>query len=85
MSEFLLASHGGEVARQNLDNQVALVEALKQARIASGISEEMAAEALGITVSLLQAVEGFRVDLTLTDLRQYAYACNAVIEYDIKH
>ena len=84
MSKFLLATNGGDLAKANLDNQVALIGELRQARIDAGISIEQAAETLGIAPSLVEAVEGFRVDLTLTDLRQYAYACNAVIEYVVQ-
>lgn len=84
MSQFFLATSGEGRARKNLDNQINLIAGLKQARIDSGITVEQAADTLGITVSLLEAVEGFRVDLSMTDLRQYAYACNAVIEYSIQ-
>lgn len=84
MTEFFLATSGGDVAQKNLDSQIALIQALRESRVASGISIEKAADTLGISVSLLEAVEGFRVDLSMTDLRQYAYACNAVIEYSIQ-
>lgn len=83
MSQFLLETNGGDIATENLNSQVALIEALRQSRIDSGISLDEAAHTLGISVSLLEAVEGFRVDLSMTDLRQYAYACNAVIEYSV--
>lgn len=84
MTEFFLATNGGDLAQKNLDNQITLIQALRQSRIESGISVEKAADTLGVSVSLVEAVEGFRVDLSMTDLRQYAYACNAVIEYSIK-
>lgn len=84
MTEFFLATNGGDLAQKNLDSQIALIQSLRQSRISSGISVEQAAETLGIATSLLEAVEGFRVDLSMTDLRQYAYACNAVIEYEVK-
>lgn len=83
MSKFFLDTNGGDLSWVNLNHQVKLINDLRQARIDAGISLEEAAEKLGITVSLLEAVEGNRVELSLTDLRQYAYACNAVIEYQV--
>jgi transcriptional regulator with XRE-family HTH domain len=84
MSEFFLATNGGKLSQENLDNQRKLISNLKINRLASGISLEQAAHTLGVSADLLDAVEGFRVDLSMTDLRQYAYACNAVIEYEVK-
>lgn len=83
MSEFFLATNGGHISGKNLSNQQDLIDDLKRAREENGISLEQAAQMLGIEVSLLEAVEGFRVELSLTDLRQYAYACGAVIEYSV--
>lgn len=83
MSRFFLDTNGGDLAGKNLDNQMALIKSLRESRIEQGITLEKAAETLGIAVSLLEAVEGFRVELSLSDLRQYAYACNAVIDYQI--
>lgn len=84
MSKFLLATNGGHISGKNLSNQQDLINELKEARESNGISLEKAAEVLGIEVSLLEAVEGFRVELSMSDLRQYAYACGAVIEYSVK-
>lgn len=83
MTEFFLATNGGHISGRNLSNQQDLINDLKKAREENGISLEKAADMLGIKASLLEAVEGFRVELSLTDLRQYAYACGAVIEYSV--
>lgn len=61
-----------------------LIASLQAARIEAGISCEEAAQTLGITREVFDDLEAGKIALNLTEIRQYAYAVDAVIEYDVK-
>ncbi|MDT0169566.1 hypothetical protein [Pseudarthrobacter sp. BRE9] len=71
------------LADDNLQAQGHLWEALRGALVASGLSYEDVASRLGIDVDLVRAISGGRVDISLSDLREYAYAVDASITYRV--
>jgi len=72
------------LAEDNLHNQDLLFHELVSARIASKRTVEDVATCLGITPSVVEALEDGRVELTLADLRQYAYAVGALLSYRVR-
>jgi transcriptional regulator with XRE-family HTH domain len=72
-------------AVENVLHQQALFAKLREARNATGRSLEDAATLLGISTELLQQVEAGSQDMTFSELRQFAYAADAVITYHVQH
>lgn len=72
------------LAEDNLHCQELLFHELAAARVESGASIEEVADCLGIPVDVALAVEDGRVELTLADLRQYAYAVGALVSYRVR-
>ncbi|WP_445444457.1 hypothetical protein [Clavibacter sp. km3a] len=71
-------------AVENILHQQELFSELAEARIAAGRSVEEAAEILGVEPEILQRVEAGSEDMTLSELRQFAYAADAVISYHVQ-
>lgn len=71
------------LADDNLQSQGTLWDLLNKARQESGRSDEDVARLLNVPLELLEAVEGGRVNVTLSDLREYAYAIDALISYRV--
>jgi DNA-binding XRE family transcriptional regulator len=63
--------------------QAQLIADLQAARIEAGITSEEAAKTLGIPREVFDDVEAGRIPLNLTEIREYAYAVGAVIEYSV--
>lgn len=63
--------------------QAQLIADLQAARVQAGISSEEAAKTLGISREVFDDVEAGRISLNLTDIRGYAFAVGAVIEYSV--
>jgi DNA-binding XRE family transcriptional regulator len=63
--------------------QESLIADLREARVQAGISSEDAAKTLGIPRETFDDVEAGRIYLNLTDIRGYAFAVGAVIEYSV--
>lgn len=72
-----------ETARINLANQKGLIRDLTQARHASGRSKQVVADLLGCEVEVIDLIENFEYDMTLSEIRVYAFAVDALIEIDI--
>lgn len=71
------------LADDNLDSQAHLWELLAKARLESGKSDDEVAQILGVSTELLSAIEGGRINLTLSDLREYAYSIDALVSYRV--
>ncbi|UKA57510.1 helix-turn-helix domain-containing protein [Arthrobacter sp. FW306-2-2C-D06B] len=71
------------LADDNLGAQEHLWESLAAARRASGLTDEQVAERLGVTAELANAIGEGRIDITLGDLREFAYAVDAVVAYKV--
>lgn len=63
--------------------QASLIADLQAARVQAGISSEDAAKTLGIPRETFDDVEAGRIGLNFTDIREYAFAVGAVIEYSV--
>jgi hypothetical protein len=63
--------------------QAQLIADLQTARVEAGITTAEAAKTLGIPVEVFDDVEAGRIILNLSDIRGYAYAVGAVIEYSV--
>lgn len=72
------------LAEDNLHNQDQLFQDLVHARQQSGKTVDEVAACLGISVDVVEALEDGRVELTLADLRQYAYAVEALVSYRVR-
>lgn len=79
-----LESRRRSLAEDNLHNQDQLFHDLVSARLQSGKSVDEVAACLGISVDVVHALEDGRVELTLADLRQYAYAVEALLSYRVR-
>ena len=75
--------HAPSVAMQNLDTQEGLFEAIADARVSSGATVEDVAAKLGIDAAHYVEIEAGGADLTLSELRQVAFAIDAVISYSV--
>lgn len=63
--------------------QASLIADLQAARVQAGISSEEASKTLGIPREVFDDVEAGRISLNMTDIREYAFAVGAVIEYSV--
>ena len=72
------------LAEDNLQSQDQLFHDLVNARKQSGKSVAQVAECLGVSVDVVRALEEGRVEITLADLRQYAYAVEALVSYRVR-
>jgi hypothetical protein len=70
-------------ARANLSSQRAMVRTLAQIREASQMSEAALAEAIGATEEIVEQIENFEYDLSLTELRHLAIALDAIVEVKV--
>lgn len=68
------------IARTNFSYQRRMVDALRAAREALGMSRETLAAELGASVELVRAFEAFEYDLTLTEVRHISLALEAFVE-----
>lgn len=71
------------LADENLRAQEHLWETLLQALKESGRSVDDVASRLGIPADLVESISKGRVDVSLSDLREYAYAVDAFISYRV--
>ncbi|WP_284752635.1 hypothetical protein [Arthrobacter sp. efr-133-R2A-120] len=71
------------LADVNLGAQEHLWEALSAARVDSGLTHEQVATRLGVTAELAKAIGEGRIDVTLGDLREFAFAVDAVVAYKV--
>lgn len=71
------------IADRNLHAQTGLLAALVAVRTGKGMTMEDVAAALGVEAAAIEAVEDGRVEMNLTELRAYAFAVGAVVEYDV--
>lgn len=67
----------------NIRNQEALFQGIAAAQMVSGHSTETVAERLGISAAELAAVASGATDMTLTELRLFAAACEVVVDYRV--
>jgi DNA-binding XRE family transcriptional regulator len=63
--------------------QARLIADLRAARVEAGISSEDAAKTLGIPREVFDDVEAGRINLNMTEIREYAWVVGAVIEYSV--
>jgi transcriptional regulator with XRE-family HTH domain len=71
------------IADHNVHAQTGLLAALKAVRTGKGMTVEAVAGTLGVEPAVLESIEEGQLEMNLTDLRQYAYAVGAVVEYDV--
>lgn len=71
------------LADDNLHAQDHLWESLRLALRDSGRSLDDVASRLGISVDLVRAIGEGRIDVSLSDLREYAYAVDAAVTYRV--
>jgi len=81
---FELLNPAHRLMTANLLAQEALIKSLRDARVTAGLTVEEVAARLGVGVEIVQQVEAHEYDMSLTELRQYAYAVDAFIEYDVE-
>lgn len=63
--------------------QAKLIQDLRAARVEAGISSDDAAKTLGIPREVFDDVEAGRINLNMTEIREYAWVVGAVIEYSV--
>lgn len=63
--------------------QSQLIADLQAARVQAGITAQEAAKKIGIPAEVFDDVEAGRITLNLSEIRAYAYAVDAVIEYSV--
>lgn len=63
--------------------QAKLIADLRAARVEAGISSDEAAKTLGIPREVFDDVEAGRINLNMTEIREYAWVVGAVIEYSV--
>lgn len=71
------------IADRNLHAQTGLLAALTAVRTGNGMSVEVVAGILEVEPAVVESIEEGRLEMNLTELRQYAYAVGAVVEYDV--
>jgi transcriptional regulator with XRE-family HTH domain len=71
------------VADENLLAQKNLFIAFRAARKSSGRSVDQAAELLGVSNEQYEQIESGTIDLTLAEVRQLAFAVDAVVSYRV--
>lgn len=71
------------IADRNVHAQTGLLAALIAVRTGKGMSVEDVAGILGVEPAAVEAVEDGSVEMNLAELRAYAYAVGAVVEYDV--
>lgn len=71
------------IAEANLAAQDKLIKDLVQVRESVGVSVVEVARTLGTTVAMVQDIESGGYEMNLTELRYYAYAVGAVVEYKV--
>lgn len=71
------------VARANLRFQKEMVNKFREIRDSSGLSPEDLADHLGATKDMIEAIENFEYDLSLTEIRHLAIALNAIVEVQV--
>lgn len=84
MSKSFTGSAQGVVADGFTElTQAKLIADLQAARVEAGISSEDAAKTLGISREVFDDVEAGRINLNMTEIREYAWVVGAVIEYSV--
>ena len=63
--------------------QARLIADLKAARVQAGVTCEVASKILGMSREVFDDVEAGRIVLNLSEVREYAFAVGAVIEYAV--
>lgn len=71
------------VSEANYSYQLRLVEALKVARSESGRSLQEVADLLGAPQELVRDIESNDYEMNLSELRQFAFAVDSVIEFRV--
>lgn len=71
------------ISDANHKNQKNLLDGLMLARRYRKLSTEDVARVLGVDTEIMADIDAGRWEFTLDELRDYAYACGAVIEYQI--
>lgn len=84
MSKGFADSAQGVVADGFIElTQAKLIADLQAARVEAGISSEDAAKRLGIPREVFDDVEAGRINLNMTEIREYAWVVGVVIEYSV--
>lgn len=73
-----------KIAYSNLKAQEQLLTDLKATRIKNGVTEQEAADFIGITLEVFQSAENGGVGLNLTELRHLALAAGAKLSYIVE-
>ena len=79
-SKLSAVSHEQIVARANLRIQREMVARFREIRESSGLSTSELADQLGATSEMVEAIESFEYDLSLTEIRHIAIALKAIVE-----
>jgi transcriptional regulator with XRE-family HTH domain len=71
------------IADRNVHAQTGLLAALTAVRTGKRMSVEDVAGILGVEPAVVESIEEGQLEMNLTELRQYAYAVGAVVEYEV--